>query len=120
MIYLIFFGEIFVIFFPSLLILFLLLYAKRIFAFTKRSSGYRKWTDSRVFTGITYYYKYEICLADIFNCFGEIFAICFPSLLILFLLLYAKRTLVFGKRTSGSELILIYGNYFIFINLKDV
>ena len=29
--------------------------------------------------GYTYYYKYEICLADIFNCFGEIFAIYFFS-----------------------------------------
>ena len=53
-------------------------------------------------------------LGDIVNCFGEIIAIFFPSLLILFLLLYAKRTLVFRKRTSGSEMILIYGNYFIF------
>ena len=26
-----------------------------------------------LFTGITYYYKHEICLDDIFNCFGEIF-----------------------------------------------
>ena len=32
------------------------------------------------FTGITYYYKYELCLNDIFNCFGEIFAIFVPSL----------------------------------------
>ena len=30
-----------------------------------------QWTD---------YYKYEICLDDIFNCFGEIFVIFFPSL----------------------------------------
>ena len=43
-----------------------------------------------------------------------------PNILALFLLLYAKRTLVFRKRTSGCELILIYGNCFIFINLKDV
>ena len=28
---------------------------------------------------------------------------------------YAKRTLVFRKRTSGSELILIYVDYFIII-----
>ena len=32
-----------------------------------------------------------------------------------FLLLYAKRTLVFRKRTSGSELVSIYGDYFIII-----
>ena len=51
--------------------------------------------------GITCHYKYEICLDDIFNCFGEIFAIFFPSLLILFLLLYAKRTFAFMKRSSG-------------------
>ena len=51
--------------------------------------------------GITYYYKYEICLDDIFNCFGEIFVIYFPSLLILILLLYAKRTFAFTKRSSG-------------------
>ena len=82
---------------------------KRTFAFTKRSSGYITVVDW--FTGINYYYKYEICLDDIFIYFWVIFAICFPSLLILFLLLYAKRTLVFRK-TSGSGLISIYGNYF--------
>ena len=29
--------------------------------------------------GITYYYKYEICLDDIFNCFGEIFCNIFSE-----------------------------------------
>ena len=32
------------------------------------------------FTDITYYHKYEICLDDIFNCFGEFFTIFVPSL----------------------------------------
>ena len=51
----------------------------------------------------------------------EDFRNIFPSLLILFLFLYAKRTLVFRERTSGSELILIYGDYFIIItSLKKV
>ena len=36
---------------------------------------------------------------------------CAPT----FLLLYAKRTLVFRKRTAGSEMISIYGDYFIII-----
>ena len=72
-----------------------------------------------VFAGITYYYKYEMCLDDIFNCFWEMFTF-FESLLIFFLLLYAKRNLVFGNRISVCEPILVYGNYFIFINLKDV
>ena len=42
MIYLIVLGMTFAIFFPSLLILCLLLYAKRTFAFTKRSSDIGK------------------------------------------------------------------------------
>ena len=37
-----------------------------------------------------------------------------------FVFLYAKRTSVFRKRTSGSELISIYGDYFIIItSLKE-
>ena len=50
-----------------------------------------------------------------FNCFGDVSAIIFPSLLILFLILDAKRTFVFRKRISGSELISIYRDYFIII-----
>ena len=51
--------------------------------------------------GIIYHFEYEICLDDIFNCFREIFAIFFTSLLILFLLVYAKRTFAFSRRSLG-------------------
>ena len=60
------------------------------FCFHEKELGVKVWTD---------YYKCETCLDDIFNCFGEIFVIFFPSLLILFLLLYAKRTFAFTKRS---------------------
>ena len=63
-------------------------------------------------------FKFQLTFLGSCNCFGEVFAIFFPSLLILFLLLYSKRTLVFRKRTSDSELILIYGNYFILFILS--
>ena len=46
-------------------------------------------------------YKYEICLDDIFNCFGEIFVIFFSEFMILFLLFYARRTFAFTKRSLG-------------------
>ena len=66
------------------------------------------------FTGITYRYKYEICLDDIFDFFGEIFAICFPSLLILFLCFMRKGLLLSRKGARGK------GNGLIIINMKYV
>ena len=53
--------------------------------------------------GISYHYKYEVCLDDIFNFFGEIFAIFFPSLLILILLFYAKKTFCFHEKELGVK-----------------
>ena len=67
---------------------------------TKRNPFREKELGSGLIHGY-YHYKYEVCLDDIFNCFGEMFAIFFPSLLTLFLQLHAKRTFAFTKRSSG-------------------
>ena len=60
------------------------------FCFHEKELAVKVWTD---------YYKYEICLDDIFNCFGKIFAIFVSEFIDLFLLLYTKRTVVFTKRS---------------------
>ena len=51
--------------------------------------------------GITYYYKYEICLDDIFNCLGGDFCNIFPSLLILFFTPLCEKDFGFQEKDLG-------------------
>ena len=67
------------------------------------------------FTGITYYCKYKMCSDDILNCFGETFATFFRVYWFCFYFFTRKGLWFFRKRTSGSQLISIYGDYFIII-----
>ena len=65
------------------------------------------------FTGITYHYKYDICLDDIFNFFGEIFAIFFLSLFCFYY--FMRKGLLLSRKGARGK-----GNGLIIINMKYV
>ena len=60
--------------------------------------------------GYTYYYKYEICLADIFNFLGEIFAIFFSEFIDFVFTPLCEKDFGFQEKNLGWLLRKIWTN----------
>ena len=59
------------------------------FCFHEKELGVKVWTD---------YYTYEICLDDIFNCFGEIFIIFFSGFIDFVFAPFMRKGLLLSRK----------------------